>query len=277
MGNRRRFMLLLTVPVTFLGTIPLEMAAQCSGAVAGLGEVSGLSGYPFQAEVKDTSSTQPGAAASLTEPLTQYVARDTRGRLRIDRNMGKSKVENANSKGTEEDRHLIMICDPVKRESIALDSLNKTATVQTLYFAMTPPRTPPAPEFCSRLRVKAHMVGIQIKELGHRTIEGVDAEGVLERRAVPANASGGVTSPKEIISEAETWCSEELGAMILQITSTEDAGKTRRVAIVNIRRENPDEVLFQIPSNYKVAEAKSLFIGDSTVVPAEQPGRPRKP
>jgi len=121
------------------------------------------------------------------------------------------------------------------------------------------------------------MVGIQIKELGHRTIEGVDAEGVLERRAVPANASGGVTSPKEIISEAETWCSEELGAMILRITSTEDAGKTRRVAIVNIRRENPDEVLFQIPSNYKVAEAKSLFIGDSTVVPPEQPGRLRKP
>jgi len=49
------------------------------------------------------------------------------------------------------------------------------------------------------------------------------------------------------------------------------------VAIVNIRRENPDEVLFQIPSNYKVEEAKSLFIGDSTVVPPEQPGRPRKP
>jgi hypothetical protein len=190
--------------------------------------------------------------------------------------MGKSKVENASSKGTEEDRHLIMICDPVTRESVSLDSLKKVATVQTLYFAMTP-RTQPAPEFCSRLRVRAHMVGIQIKELGHRTIEGVDAEGVLERRAVPADASGGVTSPKEIISEAETWCSEELGAMILRITSTEDAGKTRRVAIVNIRRENPDEVLFQIPSNYKVAEAKSLFIGDSTVVPPEQPGRLRKP
>jgi hypothetical protein len=179
--------------------------------------------------------------------------------------MAKSKVENANSKGAEEDRHLIMICDPVTRESISLDSLKKVATVQTLYFAMTPPRTPwtpPAPEFCSRLRVKARMVGTQIKELGHRTIEGVDAEGVLERRTVPANASGGVTSPKEIISEAETWCSEELGTMILRITNTEDAGKTRRVAMVNIRRENPDEVLFQIPSNYKVEEAKSLFIGD---------------
>jgi hypothetical protein len=264
MGNRRRLTLLLTVPVTLLVTMPLEMTAQCSGAVAGLGEVSGLSGYPFQAEVKDTALTQPGAVASLTEPLTQYVARDTRGRVRVDRNMGKSKVENASSGGPEEDRHIIIICDPVKRESIALDSLKKTATVQTLYFAMAPPQTPwtpPAPAFCSRLWVNAHFVGMQIKELGHRTIEGVDAQGALERRAVPADASGGVTSPKEIISEAETWCSEELGAMILRITSTEDAGKTRRVALVNIRRENPDEVLFQIPANYKIAEAKSIFVG----------------
>ena len=273
MYNRLRFMFLLTVPVMFLGMIPSEAAAQCTGALAGLGGVSGLSGYPFQAEVKDTALTQPGAEPNPTQPLTLYVARDTQGRLRIDSNIGKwkFKVENANSKGAKADRHMIMICDPVKREWIALDSLTKTATVQTLYFAMTPP-----PEFCSQLRVRAHFVRMQIKELGHRTIEGVDAQGVLEVPAVPADATGGATSPNEDISETETWCSEELGAIVLRITSTRDKGKTRQVAIINIRRENPDEALFQIPSGYKVEKAKSLFIGDSKV-PTELPAGPRKP
>jgi hypothetical protein len=102
MRDRTPFMVSLSALAMFLGANPLETAAQCSGAVAGLGEESGLSGYPFQAEVKDTSLTQPRAEANLTEPLTHNVARNTRGRLRIDSNMGKSKIQNAGSKGTED-------------------------------------------------------------------------------------------------------------------------------------------------------------------------------
>ena len=52
----------------------------------------------------------------------------------------------------------------------------------------------------------------------------------------------------------ETWCSEELGAVILRVSGTEEKGDTLSTAMINIQRGEPDPLLFQIPPDYRVVE-----------------------
>jgi len=255
MRGIRKVVLLLIVSSPILGALPLRAFAQCSGPV-GLGGVSSMSGNPFQAEVKQTFINHSTTVVHNLLPMVQFVARDTQGRVRIDRSGGKFKVQNGSDEGTEQEQHHISICDPVKQESILLDTLNKTATVQKSSFPSGSLRGPALPaavaNFCSRhLVLGAHLPGAETEDLGHRTIEGIDAEGVRTKRAFPMVTNGTTTSQLNV---TETWCSEELGAVILRVSGTEEKGDTLSTAMINIQRGEPDPLLFQIPPDYRVVE-----------------------
>jgi hypothetical protein len=259
MRGRSAIAILLPVFAAVLGILPVKTAAQCFGGLPFLGQVSGMTGNPFQAEVKQTFLTQNTSLAQNLEPRTQQVARDSQGRLRTDFSAGKYKVQNGPGAGMEEEQHHITICDPVKGEWISLDTLNKTATIQKVNSRSTPPKgllAADTPSFCSRqLRLGFNFPGSQTEDLGRRTIEGMDAEGVLTKRPMQNGfTSGTTTSVQETISETESWCSEELGAVILRVIGTEKNGNTQTIAMVNIQRGEPDETLFQIPPDYRIAE-----------------------
>jgi hypothetical protein len=259
MRGRSGIAILLLLFAVFLPVFPAKTAAQCSGGLPILGQVSGMTGNPFQAEVKQTFLTQNTSLVQNLEPRTQQVARDSQGRLRTDFSAGKYKVQNGPGAGTEQEQHHITICDPVKGEWISLDTLNKTATIQKVNLRATPPSAPQTtdlPSFCSRqLRLGVSFPGSQTEDLGHRTIEGMDAQGVLTKRPVQNGFTSGITtSVSEITSETETWCSEELGAVILRVIGTEKKGNTQTIAMVNIQRGEPEETLFQIPPDYRIAE-----------------------
>jgi len=262
MGRHSRFEILLLMLGVMLVTSPVRTTAQCFGALPGLGPINGMTGNPFQAEVKHTFFTQNTSLVQDIEPKTEYVARDSQGRLRTDWSAGKYKVQNGPGAGTEVEQHHVTICDPVKGLWISLDTLNKTATIQKTNIANTSPKALPAgvslPNFCSRqFQVPPNFANTEPENLGHRTIEGMGAEGVLERRTVQLRngRSGDATAvAREMISVTETWCSEELGAVILRVIGTEKSGNTQTIAMVNIQRGEPDESLFQIPPDYRVAE-----------------------
>src|SRR5215470_16905188 len=110
-------------------------AAQCS-MLTSLGRVESVSGNPFQAEVN--------LMASHKQLKSELVARDNKGRVRIDTTTGTFKVKEASGREAEVERHVIEICDPVSLKMIALDTLNKTATVSKLSF-VSPQRSRP---FC---------------------------------------------------------------------------------------------------------------------------------
>jgi hypothetical protein len=252
---------LLFLFAALLVAFPISTAAQCFSALPGIGAISGLTGNPFQAEIKQTFLAE-NTSLVHTGLEGQRVARDSQGRVRTEWSVGKYKVQNGPDAGTEQEQHHITICDPVKGLWISLDTLNKTATVQKSSIANAPPKTLPAaaslPSFCSRqFQVPPNLASTEMENLGHRTIEGMDAEGVLQRRAVQlriARAGDATATPREMISVTETWCSEELGAVILRVIGTEKSGNTQTIAMVNIQRGEPDETLFEIPPGYRIAE-----------------------
>jgi len=248
-------------------------------------------GNPFQAEVKQTFLHDDTAVAHPIQLGMQRVTRDTQGRLRIERNSGKFKLQNASGEQIEEERHIISICDLVKGEGITLDTLDKTATIQKMGRGALQARinaSASRPSFCSReLRIGARFPGTVTEDLGHRTIEGFDAEGVRARRTVPYGFTEGTAPPiKETTSVAETWCSEELGAVLLRTMGTEEKGVTQTIAMVNIQRGEPDESLFQTPPEYRILERVNeaspstgvgAISGFSVVTPVEQPAVSGKP
>jgi hypothetical protein len=282
---------LLFVFAAFLAAFPIRAAAQCFSALPGLGAISGLTGNPFQAEVKHTENTSPVRSFAQGP---QRVARDTQGRVRTEWSAGKYKVQNGPDAGAEVEQRHITICDPVKGESISLDTLNKTATIQKVNFASVPPIALPAttapPSFCSRqFRIAPNIPTPELTDLGHRTIEGMDAQGVQQRRttqlqgAESGDATGGT---RQLINVTETWCSEELGTIILRVIGTEKKSNTQTIAMVNIQRGEPDATLFQIPPGYRILErvndpasrtGTGIISGFSMSSPAEQIVIPDKP
>lgn len=261
MHRRTAFAILLPVYWMLLGTLPVKTAAQCGGGLIGLGGVSGLSGNAFQAEVKRTFLEHNTRVVRTVQPGTQQVARDTQGRVRIDISSGRFKVQSGPGEGTEEEQHHITICDPVKGESIMLDTLNKTATVLKTSMGPAAKKSSASvvlPSFCSRqFRLPPNFPDAEVEDLGHRTIEGLDAQGILQRRKVQLQnsfSSGPSAPPREQINVTETWCSEELGAVILRVVGTEEERNTNTIALVNIQLGEPDAALFQIPPGYRIVE-----------------------
>jgi hypothetical protein len=255
MATRQRFPILLILSIPIFAVLPSLAAAQCS-PVIGLGPINNVTGNPFQAEVTQTTSRHESALNPTLPPLVEQVARDAQGRVRVDRPGGKFKVQNGADDGTEKVQHHITICDPVSQEFILLDTLNQTATIQkgnsSPASLHAPAAASAAPDFCSRqLRLGAHLPNSQVEDLGHRTIEGFDAHGVQQNRNFPRITNGTETT---VLNVTETWCSEDLGAILLRISSTGENGSSFTRAMTNIRRDEPDASLFQIPPDYHVTE-----------------------
>lgn len=260
MHRRSSLATLLLVFAISLTVFATHTPAQCFNALPGLGPINGLTDNPFQAEVKHTFLPE-NTSFLQTGPGGQRVARDAQGRVRIEWSAGKFKVQNGPDVGTEQEQRNINICDPVKGESISLDTLNKIATVQKVRILGAPPAglpAPPQPSFCSRqFLVPPNVPSTQVEDLGHRTIEGLEAQGMLQRRAIQLrNSRSGDTTTvlRDVINVTEIWCSEELGTIILRVIGTEKNSNTQTIAMVNIQRGEPDATLFQIPLDYRIVE-----------------------
>jgi hypothetical protein len=106
----------------------------------------------------------------------------------------------------------------------------------------------------------AHQIGKSILEvvqkkiesLGTQTIEGVTAEGTRATLTIPAGDIGN-TLPIEIVDE--TWYSSELQINVMTKHRDPRSGETT-YRLANISRSEPDRTLFEIPTDYTVAEGK---------------------
>lgn len=219
---------------------PPQAAAQCVGLTP-LGRVNSVGGNPFQAEV---NLLFPNAQS--LESRTVIVARDIQGRVRTDQPMGTFKVTAPSGQATEVERHSIEICDPVGKQTITLDTLTKTAMVQRMpsgNLQRSQATSGVTRSFCDlELRLGASLLDVEaIRDLGHKMIAGVDAHGVLERRAT---------------SERQLWCSDELEAMVLMVMTTGGIKPAFDFAMTNIQRGEPAAELFAIPADYRVVERR---------------------
>ena len=86
--------------------------------------------------------------------------------------------------------------------------------------------------------------------LGNKTINGVNAEGTLYTRTIPAGTLG---NEKPIAITTERWYSPELQVTVMIKRSDPRMGETE-FQLTNIQRQEPEASLFQVPSDYTVKD-----------------------
>ncbi len=232
-------------------------AAQCSMG-SNYNGVGLRAGSPFQAEKVTTLFHETQSKFAPQERPPMLVARDGQGRIRMEMTGGKFKVEEGEGAGTEAVQHMVTICDPVSQKLVRLDTLRKTATIMPRIpespRSGAPPQvgTPIQRAYCRTYAPIASVGTLQSADLGHQSIEGWDTQGVRTTRPMRAviNAEG---TPET--ATTETWCSEELGVMLLRVTQVTGPFATKtEMKLTKIALGEPDPELFQIPPDYRVVE-----------------------
>ncbi len=232
-------------------------AAQCSMG-SNYNGIALRAGDPFQAEKTTTFTHETQSQLNTPERPPGLVARDSQGRVRVEMTTGKFKVDAGEEAGTEVVQHMITICDPVSQKLVRLDSLSKTATIMSRGPVSLPGRIQPQGgtqiqrPFCAIFAPVQSVGDIRREDLGHQTIEGFDAQGVRTTRSLRAPLSTEGTAATSI---SETWCSEELGAMLLQVTQPLGPAQTKmEMKLTRIVPGEPNPALFQIPPDYRIVE-----------------------
>jgi hypothetical protein len=241
--------------------------AQCSANMLSFSDIGVVTNNPLQAEVVTTRS--PTLPESLMTQYPELISRDSQGRIRTERVAGEFIRPAGPDAGTKAKVHLIVICDPVAQTTTQLDTMTLTAHIRRL-----PPDAPNSSRiqttqhpFCSvrlLLNDPDHVDGV---DLGVQSIQGLEAHGSRIHFMMPATSSAdGIISdpPKDYVRE--TWCSDELSAVVLSVAVDPNDGAKYTLAMQNIVRSEPDPLLFQIPLDYTVT--------DSVVPPREHHTKP---
>jgi hypothetical protein len=248
-------------------------SAQCSKSTIGYSEVGVVSGNPFRAQIVHTTTAKsPNIQNALVQPRTESVARDTQGRILRDIVTGEFERDTGPEAGSTVEEHAITICDPTAETLTEIDTMNATAKIIHARSAAAAKHSaaPASRSFCSRqsaFHENLQSTQMSFQDLGTQTIEGIEAHGVRTTRTPLAATDGGNRMPGEEI--ADTWCSDELSAVVLRVTETRSGMKVT-AAMHNIVRGELDPALFEIPSGYAVTESIAAP-RESVIVPRVQP------
>jgi hypothetical protein len=172
---------------------------------------------------------------------------------------------------------------------VRLDTISKTATIMTRGILSQRSATQPHAGtqiqrlFCSTFAPGLSVSNAQREDLGHQSIEGFEAQGVRTTRPSHALLNGEGTAPS---FTTETWCSEELGVMLLQVTLPTGSSQAKtEQKLTKIVPGEPDPTLFQIPPDYRIVERipeerkpsqmRPLGINSTTQVPAPVEAPPK--
>ncbi|HUA64003.1 MAG TPA: hypothetical protein VML19_34985 [Verrucomicrobiae bacterium] len=93
--------------------------------------------------------------------------------------------------------------------------------------------------------------------LGNRGIEGLNCTGERSTSTIDAGAIG---NDRPISSVSERWYSPELQVMV-QSTKSDPRTGTEEFRLTNVRRGEPDPIMFQVPPGYRPAEPVKFGIG----------------
>ena len=237
---------------------PDQHPRQCGGNIY----IGGQTANPFTAKRTTKATTiLPDGTRKLTE-WVEFLARDSDGRVRLERpgirqpagdeekvilhTRDGGKIETTQ----EAIGSSIRIFDCTGSEMILLQPGMQVAHVTKL----SPPAKPTRPLPPFSIRVTNLLSGkprpdISVEDLGYREIEGISARGV--RLTNLGTESDGEWNGKPV-RISETWASNDLAATILEIHSNPRKQMEDIVTLTNIKRQEPDHSLFEIPPGYKI-------------------------
>lgn len=234
---------LLALYFVFIAPLFLSNATAQVIASSGIGSGSsvrhGIQQNPLSAEFVNHRSTVLSDGNRIEQKTREKLYRDSEGRTRTEHEM---LMPNGQRHQT------VMINDVVKGMNIFLDSDRKTAQVHQYSTQPVIGNAMPRPSSVPLQRRSEDPP--KFENLGHMTIEGVDAVGTRATWTIPANAIG---NSQPIVRVNETWFSPELRMPVLTMYSDPQSGETTH-KLVSLLRSEPDPALFQIPSDYTVTQ-----------------------
>jgi hypothetical protein len=220
--------------------------ARLLGAEAGMpGRV--VKNAPYSADlVTETTQTLPDGNR-IHQTSTSHAYRDSEGRTRREPSLNSLNSLAPNS-------HLpavIFINDPVAGLNYALSAKDHTATRSS---GMRPggranqAKSAGGPPPGGRDRFNQNM---KVEALGRQTVEGVPADGTRTTITIPAGQIGN-EQPIQIVTES--WYSPDLQAVVMSKRSDPRTGESS-FHMGNLSRGEPAAALFQVPTDYKIAES----------------------
>lgn len=249
----------LIPPALVLG-VPCH--AQIQKDCIGINYVGVVSSNPFTAQYRTTSTTLSASGPPKTTVQRESVARDSDGRIRFEKHGitptadDRETVTLVNTDGKEftvtreELGTVIHIFDCASGKSITLQPGLRIARVKVDEGPASTGRREhvysapfiPGPD----AKMPPNMT---VEQLGTREIQGVSVRGVRTTRL--GTESDGYWKGKPIW-ETELWVSDELAAQLLKVDKDLRAGIESRSELVEVRREEPDPTLFDIPQDYQI-------------------------
>ena len=238
-----------------------------------------LTGAPYCAdEISEFQQTLNDGTHILQTNRDRRVCRDTAGRTRTERSLFNGarpgNVASANIMVVE-------ILDPVSGVQYTLDTQHKIAHRVTIgtgnvnrprLMRDTVTSTPATASILPAPAIRANVPApnqpadstprpeMSNESLGTRMIEGIRAEGMMNKTVYPVNAEG---NDRPITVTVETWMSPDLKISLLHKSSDPRHGD-RINRVENLNRTEPDPSLFQPPPDYQVVDEAGTFKIDYT-------------
>jgi hypothetical protein len=210
-----------------------------------------VTGIPYTADAVTTRSQTLADGNHITTTTTTHVARDSQGRTRREDTLPTPPGAPAEVQS----RTVVFIHDPVNQVSYILEPDH---TARKLPVPPPPPQAAgptsaaragfftealPAPTAIGRNQANTESLGSQI-------LEGVQAEGTRTTTIIPA---GQIGNEQPIVITDERWYSPDLKTVILTKHSDPRFGETT-YQLTNIQRIEPPASLFEVPSDYTIAQ-----------------------
>jgi TonB family protein len=186
---------------------------------------------PFSATTMMDNIHTLADGTSVTTKTMTTVARDSKGRTHNENRYYLRPSDNGEGRIRD-----ITIFDPNTRTRMTLNPATQQATVVVL-------PTPQRPSGSPAIRPE-----VQREDLGLSSIDGLTVHGFRRSRSIPEGEDG---NDRSINVTDEYWYSDELH-MNITVKHTDPRHGTQFVSLTQLKRDEPDPKMFEIPSGYAV-------------------------
>ena len=214
-----------------------------------------LTDKPFTAERVTRSVTHSESGNKETVQRVEYISRDSSGRIRFELRRTTddvaAKPETEAIKTANEELPLqILIFDRAKGRTISIqpgmhvawvketgdngDSLEQPRPFSAHFDGLLGMRPPP---------------GVMFEDLGTRNIVGIEARGIKGTNL--GREKDGEWQGRPIL-ETEVWVSDDLAITLLKIVRNCKTNGENETSILNLKQEEPEPSLFEIPAGYTI-------------------------
>jgi hypothetical protein len=257
--KRLNYLVLLAAPVVFVLGLAATASAQTSRPCGPVNYVGVELSKPFTGQwvTKSVFTAADGREESLE--MTELIARDSQGRVRFEKSGGflrprgereaaVSVAHEGETPGTNKEATVtvIDIVDCPNGKTIVLQPNQRIFSITQIAAASVGNR--PYRSMLSTFLGKQNPRFL-VEDLGYKEIDGIQARGIKVTQ-IGAEEDGEWNGKPIVISKE--WASEDLAATLVNIRSDVRKGGSRAMTLTNIKREEPDASLFEIPPDYKI-------------------------